>query len=97
MRLKGLEIMNDDPAEVDVLYAKVRAGSSALGSHILNSRCLNESGKTLNKFQVNNFNISVLSASNLDKERFELSPGNCLLKKCFPGNVKVSSWFNFDR
>ena len=23
MRIKGLEIMNDDPAEVDVLYAKV--------------------------------------------------------------------------
>ena len=23
MRIKGLEIMNDDPADVDVLYAKV--------------------------------------------------------------------------
>ena len=28
MHIKGLEIMNDDPAEVDVLYAKVSAMSS---------------------------------------------------------------------
>ena len=29
VRIRGLEIMNDDPAEVDVLYAKVNAVSAS--------------------------------------------------------------------